>query len=121
MEFGLLVKNVIIIGIIGAVVVASQSAYFRPMIKSVYAPGVKSDNSSYITKANDWVKTTIYPRLDEASGEVAKTQASLQEGIVEQKNKVVEDSTNATKKIIAQKFLDFLGISAAELGACPAN
>ena len=133
--FALLIKNLIIIGIIGGVVFASQSAAFRPTIENMYSRGVKSENS-YIAKTTDWVKDTIYPKLGGVSGpltngetslaqrwggEVAKTQASLQEGIVEQKNNLVENSTNATKKIIAEKFLQFLGITPQELGSCPAT
>lgn len=118
--FGLLVKNLIIIGAIGGVVFASQSAAFRPAAENLYARGVRNENS-YVAKTTDWLKTHMYPRLGGVSGEVAKTQASLQEGIVEQKNNLVENSTNATKKIIAEKFLQFLGVAPEELAACPAK
>lgn len=118
MEIGILIKNLIIIGLIGGAVAASQSAAFRPAVSSLYTQGVKSQGS-YITKAQEWLAEHVYPKLGAGSGEVAKTQASLQEGILEQKNKVVEDSTNATKKIIAEKFLQFLGITPQELVTCP--
>ncbi len=120
MELGLLIKNIVIIGAIGGVVFASQSAVFRPAAQNLYASGVKSDNS-FLGKTNAWLKTNIYPKLGGVSGEVAKTQDSLQEKIVEEKNSLVEKSTDAAKKIIAEKFLQFLGVTPQELGACPAN
>lgn len=120
MAFGIIIKNLIIIGAITGVVFASQSSVFRPTAQELYASGVKSDNS-YVAKADAWLKTNIYPKFGGVSGEVAKTQDSLQEKIVEEKNNLVEKSTDATKKIIAEKFLQFLGVEAEELAACPAN
>ncbi len=120
MEVGIVIKNLIIIGVIGGVVFASQSAYFKPTAQKLYTSGVKSD-TSYVAKATDWLKTNIYPRLGGVSGEVAKTQDSLQEKIVEEKNNLVEKSTDATKKVIAEKFLQLLGVTPQELGACTAN
>src|SRR3989338_3145911 len=138
---GLIVKNFIIIGEIGGVFFASQSAYFSPAVESLYASGIKSDNS-FTAKSNEWLKTNVCPKLGMVNGassqvsgplangetslaqwggEVAKNQAALQEGIIEQKNNLIEKSTQATKKLIAQKFLQFLGVAPEELGSCPAT
>ena len=117
---GLLVKILIIIGVIGGVVFASQSAYFRPAAQTVYSNGIKSENS-YFAKSNNWLKDNIYPKLGGVSGEVAKTQDSVQQQIIDQKNNLEKSSTNAVKKYFAQKVLNVLGVTPEELGACPAN
>src|SRR6185436_17177223 len=88
MELGILLRNIIIIGAIGAVVFASQSAVFRPAAKTAYSQGVKNENS-YAAKATNWLKTNIYPRLGGVSGEVAKTQDNVQQQITQQKDNLV--------------------------------
>ena len=118
--FGLLIKNLIIVGAIGGVVFASQSPLFLPAAEKLYASGVRNNNS-YISKSEEWLKANIYPKCSGVSGEVAKTQDSLQEKITEEKNNLVEKSTDAVKKAIAGNILKFLGVTPQELGACPAN
>src|SRR3989344_2434969 len=76
---GLIVKNFIIIGAIGGVVFASQSAYFRPAVESLYDSGIISDNS-FTAKSNEWIKNNVYPKMGmkkvQAEKEVVRSQTA---------------------------------------------
>ena len=119
MELGLILKNVIIVGAIGGVVFASQIPAFRPAASKAYSNGVKSENS-FAQKAQDWLKTNIYPKLGGVSGEVAKTQVSAQQQLSTQQNNLKQNALDSTKIFLAKEILSVLNVTPQELGSCKA-
>ncbi len=118
-----LIKNSAIIILILVIAFLSQLLFLPNIISGAHSNGVKSEDT-YIGKAQDWLKKNVYDKLSgpagQVSGEVAKTQEQVQQQITQQKDNLVENSTTAVKKILAEKVLQFLGVTPQELGSCPA-
>ncbi|OGZ63621.1 MAG: hypothetical protein A3A98_02750 [Candidatus Staskawiczbacteria bacterium RIFCSPLOWO2_01_FULL_40_39] len=108
------IKNIFIAATILGVVFLSQTPYFKAGAKNLYSQRVKTENP-YFAGIGDWFKKNVYGRLEGVSGEVGKGTAALQDKIVEEKNTLAENSAGATKKFIAEKMLQAMGVKPEEL------
>ncbi len=122
MEFGIIIKNIVIIGVILGVVFVSQQPWFLSNNKVFsYSQNAKNGLGDGVQKAGQWFSNTIYPRTSTTAsgGEEAEkgSSATVQEN---QKNNFWKNSIDGTKKVIAQDVLKLLGVSPQELG-CQAN
>lgn len=119
-----ILTNSFIIIIVLLVAFLSQMMWGAVTASTPFSNGIKSENA-YASKAQDWLKNNVYDKLSgpagKVSGEVAKTQDSVQQKITDEKNNLIEKSTDAAKKFLAEKILNILGVTPQELGACPAN
>lgn len=134
MEFKIILKNLIIIGVILGGTFASQQPWFKT--NSQVWVNQNPQESQPIKKATNWFNDQVSSKISNSikglgasvSGGVAQNKdniasvtESVEKGIETQKNILVENSTNTTKKFIAQKILDALGVKAEDLAQCPAN
>lgn len=88
------IANIVIIIAILVVVFLSQQPSFKPA------------SQSYWSKATDWFKASIYPRV---SGEVVKRGEPLQQEINNQKNNAAQTLWENIKNYFAEKFSHFFG------------
>ena len=125
---GIIIKNLVIIGVILGVAVLSQQPYFNSATKHyVYSNGTTGENkylgaiNNYFQKAGSWVRSFAYEKV---SGEVAKREELAKEEINKsigsaqdfgQKNNILEKSFDASKKFIAGKVLNILGVKPEDL------
>ena len=115
MEFGITIKNLVIIGAIVGVAFLSQVPFFATTAKNyVYSPNV-----------GGWIHDNIVARVSQAAGGGASAVAGgtgLAAAQIEtQKNNVLQNSVNGTKKFIAEKILNILGVTPSDLAGCRAK
>ncbi len=127
MELALLVKNIAIVGAIVGVTYASQQPLFKTNTKNyTYSLGAQN-TANPLKNMENWVHDNIYQKVVGSSagsgGATVKPSpiASAQKEIETQKNNAVKNSVDSTKKYIAKKVLDILGVKAQNLGECKAN
>ena len=105
MEFGILLKNIVIIAMIFTVAFASQQPYFRATGKD-FSDKARHQGDIYWSKASAWFSTNVYPRV---SGEVGKIQENATQEITKQKNNVLQNIWEKCKNYFAQKFSETFG------------
>ena len=119
MEFGIFIKNSVIMAAILGVAFLSQQPLLGTANKNyLYSQNIKHDNE-YLKKAGNWMHDNLYAKL---GGEVERRSESIQssaeaagEEITKQKNNFLQSFADTTKKIIAEKFLETLGIAPQDL------
>ena len=110
-------KGVIIIFVILALAFLSQQVYFRSVTKSyLYSKDNTKKGISVGDKLTGWFQSNLYSKLsDEAGKELDKRETMLKEAINDQKDSILENSFTATKKFIAEKVLNILGVKPEDL------
>jgi hypothetical protein len=117
MEIGIIAKNIVIIGAILGAAFLSQQPFFKSNSKNYfYSQGLKKDTA--ISKTGDWLKSNVFSKISGVGGEVLKntpTIESAKKEIETQKNNLLQNSFDSTKKFIAEKALQVLGIKIENL------
>ncbi len=101
------IKNIVIIIILLAVVFLSQQPYFEKYGNDLYLKA-KPQIEIYWTKATNWVKNNVYPRV---SGEVEQKSAVIQQEINKQKNNIMQNTWEKIKNYFADIFSKVSGTS----------
>ena len=113
------ILNIILAGAVLGTAFLSQHSYFRSSVKNADIPLIKKGEAfsvgSYTAKIEDWFKNTVYPNISE---EVIKRGEAAKEQIKEQKNNVEEKAVSDTKKFIAEKILQAIGVKPEDLIQC---
>ncbi len=108
----MIVRNLIIIGSILAIAFLSQQPWLDGVTQTYVFPVVKKGgdllSNSFLGKTGNWVSSKL---TNEAAkrGEVAKQELSTQ------KDNAVNNTLDSTKKFIAEKTLQALGVKPEDL------
>ncbi|MDO8739971.1 MAG: hypothetical protein Q7J54_00160 [Candidatus Woesearchaeota archaeon] len=89
------------------VVFLSQQPYFKKYGNDLYLKA-KPRIEVYLTKATDWIKNNVYPRV---SGEVEQKSAVIQQEINKQKNNIMQNTWEKIKDYFANIFSKVSGTS----------
>lgn len=131
MEFGIILRNLAIVGAIVGVVFASQQPWLKtnsktytyPQKAATQNPALKGATNAFTgaySKTTDGLNS-LGASVSGGVNQLTPNIHSVGQEIETQKNNLVEKSGDATKKFIAQKFLDALGVKAEDLAKCPTN
>jgi len=103
-----LIISIIAIAAILGIVFLSQSPFWGGKVKEAAAPLLKKGEGYTANLSGEGFKE-LFSKEVEKRGEEIKTD------LAEKKEEVVEDTTNATKKFLAEKILAALGLKAEDL------
>ena len=128
MVLKIILKNLVIIGAILGGAFASQQPWFKTN-SYAWANQTQQENQ-HLKKAADWFKGHVSSKIGNGikglsanvSGGVSQITPdinSVGEEITQQKNNILQNSLDNSKKFIAEKVLQALGIKQEEF--CPAN
>jgi|GEM_PF-5544322 len=119
---GVIVKNLVAIGLVIGLGFASQLAYFKNN-SQVFTLGPHTgaqqvnaySGGNFLSKIGDWIKTNVYPKV---SGEVANRTTVASGEVTNQVATAKQNSVDVAKKFVAQKILDALGVKPQDLQQC---
>ncbi len=109
---GTIIKNGVIIACILGLAFLSQQHTSKIYNFPLFKKGEAYNGTPSVNGISDWLKNNVY---DKVSGEVAKRQALLTDQATQQKNSIVQNSVDGTKKFIAEKFLQSIGVKPEDL------
>ncbi len=104
MEWGIIIKNGVIIAVLLTIVFLSQQPQFKTMAESFYQKNMQ--HSSYWVKAQDWIKANVWSKF---SGGVSTVKDSATKEITKQKNNAAQNIWEQFKTSAAQKFSNIFG------------
>jgi len=99
------VQNIVIIAIVLVVAFLSQQSYIRPYGAQAF-DYISAYTKTYSTKAGDWLKSTVYPKINQEAqsrGESAKNE------LENQKNNVAQNVWENGKNYFAEKYSKTFG------------
>ena len=112
----MIIRNLVIIAIILGAAFASQMPFFRGTTEtfsfSLFKKGEGYAGDPIIQKTQEWFGTKGYPRV---ASEAEKRGEIVKEEIATQQESVKESALDSTKKAIAEKFLQTIGVDPKEL------
>ena len=125
MNWGTFIKNTVAIGGILGMAFLSQQPLFASNTKNyAYSQGAANKNKmqTKLQDANTWLQDNVYAKVSAGvSGGVTKTDpaiTSVKKEIENQKNNLLQNSFDTSKKIIATQILKILQVSPQDLDQC---
>ena len=105
MEFGIFIKNTLVITAVLAVAFLSQQTFLKSAGNNLYLRSSKQ-SSVYLAQIGNFVETNILP---EVSGEVNKNKELIAGEITKQKNTLAQNIWGNIKNYFAAKFSSAFG------------
>ena len=116
----MIIRNLLIIGSILGIAFLSQQPWLNSTTQTYVFPffekGQAYASGTFLGKTGDWLQDNVYSKFTneaEKRGEIAKEELSTQ------KDNAIQNSFDSTKKFIAEKTLQTLGVKPEDLNpAC---